>query len=56
MTGDTYWTSMVAQDQEDNPDLYQRVSVIVCVAPRSLRAGTRLLDRHTVAVLNILLE
>ncbi len=50
------WTSMVAQDQEDNPDLYQRVSVIVCVAPRSLRAGTRLLDRHTVAVLNILLE
>ena len=56
MTGDTYWTSKVAQDQEDNPDLYQRVSVIVCVVPRSLRAGTRLLDRHTVAVLNILLE
>jgi len=34
----------------------ESVSHSVYVAPRSPRAGPRLLDRHTVAVLNILLE
>ena len=50
------WTSMVAQDQEDNPDLYQRLSVIVCVVPRFPTGRDTLLDSHTVAVLIILLE
>ena len=47
---------MVAQDQEDNPDLYQRLSVIVCVVPRFPTGRDTLLDSHTVAVLIILLE
>ena len=57
MPGNTYdWRYLLdqhgTQDQEDNPDLYQRMSVIVCVVLTS----ARLLDRQTVAVLNILLE
>ena len=40
----------------DNPDLYQRLSVIACALPRFLTGRDTPLDGHAVAVLIILLE